>query len=383
LKELVSFLGVGLIVCVFVPNYFMCVIDISRFPPAISILPKRFAASVCGRCCANIPVENHVIDLDSGDVFAVSLDFSSFAVLRSIINDTGWEVVAHVCAAARTAPHLSNMLRLTEFEPDDLRLVSCVRCLFQCLGAFRRHSPGPKGLKWPHAHHSIAPQFSTPNLEISPEAADHPLRRERQLPNVVFEYIAELDAEFPSADGRSRRVAFRTLLRAFLNGRQGKAVGAAAQRAIEELHRQNKAALVLREALDLWVHDFSPPVLRQLTYGIAFHSETVVGSFPAVPCLKEELSPMIVDFCSRPIAHSLASGIMSGTVAMSEAELDEVLWWKERVPTIERAHGAAESGSSSIQSISGSSSANFPWAIDTSLSGASLQLTDLSLGLVI
>jgi hypothetical protein len=224
-------------------------------------------------------------------------------------------------------------------------------------------------------------------LEIDHEAEGQPLRREKQLPNIVFEHIAELDAEFPSADGRSRMVAFRTLLGAFLNGRQGKAVGAAARRAIEELHRQNKAALVLREAIDLWIHDFSPPVFRQLTYGIAFHSETVTGSFPAVPCLKEELSPMIVDFCPRPIAYALARGVMSGTVAMSDEELNQVLWWKERVPAIDRANGVGTSGSSStqpsIQSISGSSSANFTWAIDTSLSGASLTLADLSLGLVI
>jgi hypothetical protein len=219
-------------------------------------------------------------------------------------------------------------------------------------------------------------------LEIHPEA-DQPLRREKKLPNIIFEHIAELDAEFPSADGRSRRVAFRTLLDAFLNGRQGKAIGVAARHAIDELHRQNKVALVLREAIDLWIHDFAPPALRQLTYAIAFHSETVIGSFPAVPCLKEELSPMIVDFCPRPIAHSLATGVVSGTVAMNDEELSEVLWWKERVPPVNQAHGAGESGSSSIHSMSGSSSPNNPCPIDASLSGASLTLTDLSLGLVI
>jgi hypothetical protein len=141
------------------------------------------------------------------------------------------------------------------------------------------------------------------------ELAAQPLRKERQVPPAVFEHLADIEREFPSTEGRSRRAAFRTLFDAFLNGHT---IEVAERRAMEELCRQNGAVLVLREAIDLWVNDFAPCEFDQLRFGIALHSETVAGSFPAIPCLKEELSPLAVSFCPRPIVNALAGGITTG-----------------------------------------------------------------------
>jgi hypothetical protein len=63
------FVGCDAIIAVFVPNFVLCVVNLSKAPPLISILPKQFSASVCHRCCANAPIENHIIDVDGAHHF--------------------------------------------------------------------------------------------------------------------------------------------------------------------------------------------------------------------------------------------------------------------------------------------------------------------------
>jgi hypothetical protein len=301
------FIGAGSIVCVFVPNYFLCVVCFGRDAPLISMLPKQFSASVCGRCCANSPVQNHIVDLDSADVYHVSFDFSATALLHPIMTRTGWDVVAQVCASCTTVDHLSNFLRLIEVSRDASLLPAMLRAFFRYLAP-----PRP--------------------ADARRRASGERPRTPRRIPASAAAHLAELDRHFPAADGGSRGAAFRALVDEFADAR---AADAAVQRAFQELNRQNQTVLCLREALELWIRAHAPRDADVMRVGLVLQSETLFARLPGVPGLREGIASMIEEEVSRPIAHCLAGARVVRPLLMDRAEEEELLWWQERLPRVE------------------------------------------------
>jgi hypothetical protein len=290
------FLGEGEIVCVFVPNYFMCVIRLGGHAPLISTLPKQFSASVCGRCCSNSPVANHIVDLDSADIFHVTFDFSAYALLAPIMTKTAWDVAAQVCSSSLAVPHLSSLLRLIDLAGDPSTLIGFFKLLFEYLCPARgRHR-----------------RSETVRVHAS-----------------VMAHLAEMDRHFPCADGSSRS---STLPRLLCEAADSRAPELSVQRAFQILHHQNQAALCLREAVENWAREFRPLDLEMLRVVITIHSEAVGRRLPAMPGLAEAVAPAIEEECSRPIARAIAAAKIAKQVAMDREEEEEAQWWADRLP---------------------------------------------------
>jgi hypothetical protein len=321
------FFGDNAIVAVFIPNFFLCVIHLAKFPPLISVLPKRFSASVCGRCCANMPIENHIIDLDSADVFSVAFDFSATAVLLPILTKTGWEVITQVCAGTGYPSHFANFFQMIQIANDPALLTNLLRQLFDYIGGLDTAVLNGSSRKR-RVSGETASLAALLKLEpIVPGA----VKKSRQYPPGTLEHLVELDEEFPAADGGSRRFVFRHLVDALLCRRDSRTIDLAVKRAFQEMHRQNEAVLVLREGLDLWARTFKPSQLEQLRLGVVVQTETVAGNFPAVPCLREELGLFVGENGSDAMARILASARLARPVLMSAASKGEYLWWQDRL----------------------------------------------------
>jgi hypothetical protein len=324
----ICFLGYDAIVAVFVPNYFLCVVNVSKNPPSISVLPRQFSASVCGRCCANAPIENHVIDLDSADVFNVAFDFSSSALLLPILTKASWEAIAQICAGTGLANHFGYFFHMIHKIGDVTLLTGLLRQLFQYIKRESSNGNGNHRLK----HRSSVDTSSTPTFVKLEPLPGGPLKKSRQFPPGTIDHLVQLDEEFPAADGGSRKLIFRGLVDTFLSRRDSRTIDHAVMRAFQELHRQNEIVLTLREAIDFWARTFKPSPLEQLQLGIAIQTETITGNFPGVPCLREEIGLFIAQNSSDTLGRTLAAAKLSRPVLMSVATEGEYRWWRERLP---------------------------------------------------
>ena len=62
----------------FVVNSFICIIDIAQNPPFISLQTHPlFCTGVCSDCAAPLPIRNHIIDLNDGNVYEVNISLSN------------------------------------------------------------------------------------------------------------------------------------------------------------------------------------------------------------------------------------------------------------------------------------------------------------------
>jgi hypothetical protein len=364
------FLAYDAIVAVFVPNFFLCVIQIARVPPLISVLPKRFSASVCGRCCTNMPIENHIIDLDSADVFNVAFDFSAVAVLLPILTKTGWEVIAQVCAGTGYPSHFAHFFQMIQIANDPALLTNLLRQLFDYIG--RLDTALLNGNSRKARISGDAASGTLVKLDPIPQGA---LKKSRQYPPGTIEHLIELDEEFPAADGGSRRLVFRHLVDALLCRRDSRTIDLAVKRAFQEMHRQNEAVLVLREAIDLWTRTFKPSQLEQLRLGVVVQTETVTGNFPAIPCLREELGLFVAENGSDAMGRMLSSARLARPVLMSPASKGEYLWWRERLGDWNRTTVSDQGSSFYSVRLSKSGSVDSRMMFDLPL-GATLALGD-------
>jgi hypothetical protein len=335
------FLAYDAIVSVFVPNFFLCVISLAKFPPLISVLPKRFSASMCGRCCTNMPIENHIIDLDSADVFSVAFDFSAPALLLPILTKAAWEVIAQICAGTGWPRHFAHFFQMIQLANDPPLLTNLLRQLFDYIGRFDAAILNGNSRK-PRLSGELASSATLVKLEPIPQSAP---KKSRQYPPGTLDHLVELDEEFPAADGGSRRLFFRHLVDALLSRRDSRTIDIAVKRAFQEMHRQNEAVLVLREAIDLWARSFKPPQIEQLELGVVVQTETVAGNFPAIPCLREELGLFVAENSSDTMGRTLSEVYLARPVLMSAASKSEYLWWQDRLPDWNRT-AASEPGSS-------------------------------------
>jgi hypothetical protein len=218
-----------------------------------------------------------------------------------------------------------------------------------------------------NGHHRISTETasSAALVKLEPPSPGG-LKRSRQLPPGTIEHLLELDEDFPAADGGSRRAVFRGLVDVFLCRRDSRAIEVAVERAFQELHRQNEVVLILREAIDFWTRTFKPSPLDQLRIGIAVQTETVAGSFPAIPCLREELGLFVARNSSCTVARALAGARLARPVLTGATDEVEYRWWRDRLPDWNRAAGN-EASSSCCSRISKSGSVDSRMAFDAPL----------------
>lgn len=327
------FIGYDSIVAVFVPNYFLCIVNLSKNPPLISILPKGFAASMCGRCCSNSPIENHIIDLDSAEVFEVRFDFAASALLLPILTKPSWDVIAQICVGTGFPNHFGYLFQMIQMTNDPNFLNQLIHQLFQYIvGAENSDDRRISG-----------ETCSSANLL-------HLGHKKRiKYPPGTLEHLRELDEEFPSANGGSRNFFFRNLVDLFLCRRDSRTIDVAVKRAFQELHRQNEVVLILREAIDFWVHTFKPSRLDQLGLAVSIQTETAAENFPAIPCLREEIGLFATQNCSDTLSRRLTAAKLGRLVLANGTAEGELDWWKDRLPNWNPSEMTEESSSISIR----------------------------------
>jgi hypothetical protein len=145
-------------------------------------------------------------------------------------------------------------------------------------------------------------------------------------------HLAELDRHFPAADGGSRGPIFRALIDELCDARP---IDVAVQRAFQELNRQNQIVLCIREALELWIHEYAPHDADVLRVGLVLQSETLFAKLPEVPGLRHGIAGLIEEEISKPIAHCLAEARVIKPFLMDREEEDERIWWQDRLPRVE------------------------------------------------
>jgi hypothetical protein len=301
------------IVVVFVPNYFLCIVDIAQFPPHIAFLPKQFAASVCGRCCTSAPIGNHIIDLDTAETYAVNFSFSSFALLKPIMTTAAWDVMANVSASLKNPLILKDFCHLLEMSNFGT-MVNSVHSLFRFFGMI------------------LPPVMPARRVSMQNSRQELKSRIYSRRNTMPEEQLQAFEEHFPTANGASRRVLFQEFLEELLMRKVVKSVDTAIECALAEFHRQNEAVLLLRQAIDEWARQFGSDVLMQLLFGLLLQSECLLSKFPAIPSLKGETEPLVQTICSRPIVHRLAQSRVIDNICMKPEDAQEIARWRQRFP---------------------------------------------------
>ena len=308
------------ILIVFVPNNFLCVIDAALTPLSITVLPKILASSLCSICSSTLPMDNTIVDLDNSSIYQIELDFSKLVPFSAIIDQSTWYAFSLIIFRVGSSEFLAEMINLLVIKND----IDCVQSFFRNLLANysmpSRVGRAPTRSKSMNLH----PLKSQRMIE---RPTSVPVQKQKMSSNVK-ETVEEIELEFPSSGNVSRRRAFKSAIKVLMDKKKWREFDNAVNKALVFLRRQNEAALMIRDAIDIWVKDYKPDEFWKLTICFILQNETTFASFPAIPCLREELGVLGDELCSKPMRKKFeAVGIMPP----SEQPDEDALYWKERM----------------------------------------------------
>jgi hypothetical protein len=361
-------------VVVFVPNSFLCIIDIVSSPPNVSLLPKAFASLSCGICCTDAPLQNHIIDIDKGEVFELRLTLEAVKIVglpiishrRDPLFRVVWDVMTEIVARLVNAEHFAHLFDMLSEVQDFNTIAHVYRILFQYWGTHET-SVGPSRLK----RRCTSGTGSGPSDGLPPA-------KSRRVPPGTLEHLAALERESPRADGLPRWRWFRCCVKDILGQKECKTVEAAVGHAFEIMEREIQHVLVLREGIDRWVQKFSPDPLTQLMEGITLQSETIFTGYPAVQCLSLEIASLARDFGSTTIQHRCAWARVGRNDLSDRGECEEMDYWNNRLflPTLD----ISESDSGSSLFMSAGSTNSMRWSVSGFLDRDQSESLSVSIG---
>jgi hypothetical protein len=335
------FLGLGSIAIVLAPNNFLCVIEYVSMPPNISVLAKPFAALPCGICCVSAPLSSHIIDLDNAEVFELRLTFKNFRFLGVPITRATWDVMVQICVRQGSSELFSQALALLQ---DPLTTVNVTRLVFHYWTTWmdgKKPAPGEKSRS-----RIASSSFSQLRWKSSDQT-----KLDKPFPHGVFEKLAELDIDFPAADGQPRRSRFKERVKGLVASRQFKSYSLACRHVFQETRHAIQCSRFLRDSFDTWVTSSRPDTFFELVVGTSFQSEAVCTRFPTILCMRQDLEQLSSDLASVPIRKRLSA---AGVVSIDDVRLeepDEYNYWRARFVVTWR-----EDETSSASSVRSSSS---------------------------
>ena len=316
------------IIILFVPNLFLCIIDAALSPPSITVLPRILAYSVCSNCSSTLPMDNTIVDLDNSTFYQISIDFSKLVPFANLMDQSMWYAFALIIFRVGRSETLAELINLLVLKNDIDDAQSFFRTLLANYSMPSRFNKMPTRSKSLNIHQSLSQKVigsMPPRLDRPPSTPIHP---KPKMPSNIREIVEEIELEFPSSGKISRRHAFKKAVKALMDKKIRRSVETAATKALVFLRRQNEAALMIRDALDIWLKKFSPDEFWQMTIKFIIQNEAVFASFPYIPCLKEELGILGDTLCSKPIRKKFeAVGIMPP----SEQPDEDSLYWQERL----------------------------------------------------
>jgi hypothetical protein len=327
-----NFFGGGPIVVVFVPNNFLCVVDIAQNPPGIWVLPRAFAAMSCAAASTNLPIPNAIIDLDTGDCFDLKVNFAPLDILHSIVTRPAFDAMTHLAARMRKAKLLKHVFHQLNVRGDLAVTVLVLRELFQCFALM------PMKFNSPPKTRAIARASSERTLKTL----------KRRLPSAALAAIAEMDLRFPRADRKSRLRDLRHYVSGIMQNKEARTIDVPLNHALNLFRRQNEGAAFIRKAIDKFCSERNPDRFALLLIELGAQCESHTYKMAQIPGLDEELDRLLLEFASDTIRETLGANHVVDIQCRAPVHRTEIEYWQDKLPKL--ASGRSDSDSSGCSS---------------------------------
>ena len=358
----------GSVLFLFVVNQFVCVIDIAQNPPFITMQMNPFSSGVLSDCSASLPLSHHLIDLNSGDVFQVSVPLTNYKMFAPVMDRNKWDMMALLCARIQDSKLISSVIKLLYTCADPINVVYVIRKIFHYLQCDLIATPDVKkkltrqlstGARYPDRLLPLSPTRSVAMISPPPSAVlpqthislqqqnmftsqgsyktqmrSKSIRsiHRRDLSESIRMRLSEIEEEFPSSSFVPRRKTYRKLLNQMLSeSRSHKKIEEAANKAIARLESQNNASLIFRSSLDTWKNEDSPDEFWQFIIFFSFLSETILNDFPSIMVLRNETENLFDEIGPDPMFRAFRAHHVFNATSARRNKAEEVNYWKERV----------------------------------------------------
>ena len=324
------------LVFVFVPNQFMYMIDLSRDVPNIFELPRKFALMSSNVVSTSIRNSNVLVDLVSREIYTMDVSLAHILpIVHKEVDQKCWIAMAHVCSGIKD-PEL--LVAVFEFCQSRGLVAEFQKFLMEFMELSSLPEPKGRGKIGRTVGRSLSVgsygyddpwKFGTPKEK----------KELRRLPDWVKVSMEELEMEFPSAGTITRTEALKNYMKHEKRDTHGY------ERILRKLKKQNKMALLVRDALDIWRDKCKPMDTWRLMILFMIQNESAFSNFPNIPFLKDELRALASALCSRQFETELAEYGIVGANAFMETSQGDADYWRHRFSNI-----VTETGSYSCSS---------------------------------
>lgn len=335
----ICFANFNSIIIVYITNTYFCIIDADLRPAHITVLPKILATSICYYVSVSLPIENTLIDINSRQIYSVAIDFSCLFPYYKIIDDCIIYAFALFINSNLDSKYLSDILELLRLTGE----IHHTQIFFQTL--FQKLAMPTQGIKSQksRSHTTLAQYYK--NMQQKGERLP-PSSAKIGFPAYIRETLESIEADFPSSGPISRRSAFRLAVKALHEKKVWRESEKNAKKAIKFLEKQNRATVMIREALDIFEKRYKPPNEWLINVEIIIATEASFISFPTIPCLSSDIATLGLEMFSKPLRQKFESAKIMTPFEQSK---EEVYFWKDRM-NIAGSSGLTTSTSSSTAS---------------------------------
>lgn len=296
----ICFLKFSTLVFIFAPNSFICVVDISQKVPLIKIFPKQFAALNCGVCAISLPLENHIIDIDSNQIYYVTVCFQSPQFFSQFMDSETYNVFALICS------------KLLNFQN-----------MFLVFDIIERTKNGFYESKFFKEFISVYSPNQSKGLYRS-KSLD--LIKFVRCPKIILDELNEIEKEFPSASQQTRKETFKRRMKSLRTTENN------FKKEISVLKKQNGISLFLKSVFEEWTKTSNPSFFWKFRIGFSLLNETIFADFPSVQNLKNEVQTISDEVISPTMKQFfIYEGIFDTNLLYDNHQ--EIRYWNARFET--------------------------------------------------
>ena len=296
------------IIFVFIPDKFIYMIDIIQIPPNISTLSSDYLNLPFKRI-STLPISNHFIDLDTSIIFKMEIDFSQYTYLSKLMNRTVYDAFAQICSRTLNVKLLVSMFHIIEMLNNYQNALTFIRDFFRYSDSYRRLLRQKGGFLPKKSRSSFAIKNALSEIEETKSP-------DKKYPTEHLASVLQMEIEFPSASFITRKQFFKHIIKTFREIKESKTIEEASLKALQILRKQNTVVTFIRNALDTWIHDFSPSDKWVYTFEFIIQSEASFNNFPSIPDLNHDFEQLSRNYFPLPIySLLLQNGLYSNTLS--------------------------------------------------------------------
>jgi len=324
------FLQFSSVIVAFVPNHFVCFVDISQTPPFMSLQMKPFCTSPCGDCSSPIQIANCIIDLNSCDIYQISIDLSQAGVFAKSMDKSKWDLMALIAARLENVDSYVGIFDLLQRMGDVNNVFHFFRRLFKFIG-FETMPRSMSGHLLPKRQQSMVlsrPQSLVHHQRFVSESSKAP--HFNALPDSILSRLTEIDTEFPSASSVTRKHAFRNIIKSMMQRNTSLKFEKAAQKAMSKLESQNSLSLLLRASIDKWCSSIKPDIFWEFIICFVMENESIFSDFPSIMVLRDEVENLFASFGTESMRRVLEHSKVINPRQRHDSK-DEMEFWLNRI----------------------------------------------------